>query len=99
MKQCIVKKMYLLIPYDVADDKRRRKIEKILSYFGKRVNYSVFEVEVSRVEYKKLILELEENSDKKEDHVRVYVLNKESRDKSFVIHAKEEIFDYETLYI
>ncbi len=95
----MVKKMYLLIPYDVTDDKRRRKIEKILSYFGKRVNYSVFEVEVSRVEYKKLILALEENSDKKEDHVRVYVLNKESRDKSFVIHRKEEIFDYETLYI
>ena len=73
--------MHLLIPYDITDNKRRRKVEKVLSYYGQRVNYSVFEVEVSRVDFKKLIASLEDSFDNKEDHLRVYVLNKESLKK------------------
>ena len=91
--------MHLLIPYDIADDKRRRVVEKILSSHGKRVNYSVFEVETTKAKFKKIIEALEENTDAKYDHVRVYILGKESLKNSFVLHCEEEIFSYETLYI
>ena len=91
--------MHLLIPYDIADDKRRRVVEKILSSHGKRVNYSVFEVETTQAKYRKIIKALEENTDKKHDHIRIYVLGKESLKKSFVLHTNEEIFDYEALYL
>jgi len=90
--------MYLLIPYDVRDDKRRREVEKVLLLYGRRVNYSVFEVEVRRAKMKKLIKELEEASDKKEDHIRIYILGKESLSKSFVLHSNEEVFGNEELY-
>ncbi len=91
--------MYLLIVYDIADDKRRYKVEKVLSSYGKRVNYSVFEVETDMVKHRKLVALLEENSNKKEDHIRIYVLGKESLKKSFVLHTEERIFSYETLYL
>jgi len=91
--------MHLLIPYDITDDKRRRVIEKILSSHGRRVNFSVFEVETTKVKYHKIIKALEENSDKKHDHIRIYVLGKESLKKSFVLHNDGGIFNHEILYI
>lgn len=36
-------KQFLVVAYDVSDDKRRLKIAKTLEKFGKRCNYSVFE--------------------------------------------------------
>lgn len=91
--------MYLLVVYDISCDKRRLLVDKTLSTYGNRVNYSVFEVEVSKAKFKNLVAALEEASDSKEDHIRLYVLNKESLSKSFVLHSHEEIFDYESLYI
>jgi len=91
--------MHLLIPYDITDDKRRRVIEKILSSHGRRVNFSVFEVETTKAKYRKIIKALEDNSDKKHDHIRIYVLGKESLKKSFVLHNDRGIFNHEILYI
>lgn len=36
-------KHYIVVAYDIADDKRRNKICDIISEYGQRVNYSVFE--------------------------------------------------------
>ncbi len=91
--------MYLLIPYDITDDKRRRQVEKVLSFYGRRVNYSVFEVEVGKVDYVELLHRLEKESDAKADHIRIYHLDRTSLSKSFVLHSKAAIFEYETLYV
>ena len=90
--------MFVLIAYDISDDRRRRSIEKILSSYGKRVNYSVFEVEISKTNFKKLVEKLQNDSDSKEDHIRCYVLNKESLKSSFVLHRKSQVFGDEPLY-
>ena len=34
---------FIVVAYDVEDDKRRRKVAKVLEAVGKRVNKSVFE--------------------------------------------------------
>ncbi len=91
--------MYLLIPYDIADDKRRRVVEKILASHGRRVNYSVFEIETTPAKFRKIIKVLEANSDPRDDHIRVYVLGKESLKKSFVLHSRDGVFDHEVLYL
>jgi len=91
--------MHLLIPYDIADNKRRRIVEKILSSYGKRVNYSVFEVETSQAKFMQMVKILKDNTDKKYDHIRIYVLGKESLKKSFILHNNEKIFEHDTLYI
>ena len=90
--------MHLLIPYDISDDKRRRVVDKILSHYGTRVNYSVFEVELSKPKFRKLIIALENNTHKKHDHVRIYVLGKESLKKSFILHREKKVFEHEVLY-
>jgi len=35
--------MFILVTYDIQDDKKRNKIASILEDFGTRVQYSVFE--------------------------------------------------------
>ena len=40
--------MRYVISYDISDDKRRRKVVKVLEGVGYRVQYSVFEADLSR---------------------------------------------------
>ncbi len=91
--------MNILIPYDISDDKRRRQVDKILSSFGTRVNYSVFELELTQSKFRKLITALEKLTDSKLDHLRIYILNKETMKKSFVLHQDGGIFKHEALYL
>ena len=90
--------MHVLVPYDIRDDKRRRLVDKVLSSFGTRVNYSVFEIETTKSKFAKIVKALEEIADKKQDHIRFYVLNKETMKKSFILHQDEGIFTHEELY-
>lgn len=43
--------MLYLISYDIAVDKRRTKIAKLLEGFGQRVQYSVFECDLTTKQY------------------------------------------------
>ncbi len=73
--------MYLLVTYDIVSDKRRRKIDKLLSEYGYRVNYSVFELEVDPAIYRTLRQKLLELMQKR-DSVRFYRHTKETIRKS-----------------
>lgn len=67
---------YYLIIYDISDDKRRRKISKILEGFGARVQYSAFEMWLTPSKYNELVSKLEYCT-KSMDNIRIYPLNKE----------------------
>ena len=69
--------MYLLITYDISSNKRRNKIDKLLSSYGDRVNYSVFELKVKKHDMKKLIPKLKELMGK-DDSIRIYRLTYET---------------------
>ncbi|GAB4434097.1 MAG: CRISPR-associated endonuclease Cas2 [Anaerolineae bacterium] len=66
--------MFILISYDIPSNKRRTKIAKILEDYGERVQYSVFECEISARHLKRLVAELAEVMDEAEDSVRLYRL-------------------------
>jgi len=89
--------MEILIMYDISCDRKRRRVEKLLSSFGYRVNYSVFEIIISKTKFKNLIDELKKITSK-EDNVRVYILTKEVLKKSFSLHNKKEVFNEKELY-
>jgi len=74
--------MHILLTYDIADTKYRTKVATLLEGFGLRVNYSVFELEIKKRSLDKLLQNIKDMC-AKDDSVRVYVLNKESIDKSF----------------
>lgn len=40
--------MYVVVSYDIADDKRRSRIHKTLKNFGERIQFSVFECNLTK---------------------------------------------------
>jgi CRISPR-associated protein Cas2 len=46
--------MFITVSYDIHDDKRRTKIAKVLEGKGMRVQYSVFECELTRKQFAEL---------------------------------------------
>lgn len=67
--------MFVVISYDIADDKRRGRIFKTLKNFGQWMQYSVFECELDRMNF----LRLKDRLDRiieadKDDSIRFYFL-------------------------
>ena len=80
------RRRFYLVCYDVADDDRRQAVSELLSGYGPRVQYSVFEVAVpSPHAFNELRKELEEVVDEEEDQVRVYPLRIPDLDKVMVL--------------
>jgi CRISPR-associated endonuclease Cas2 len=46
--------MFMVISYDISEDKRRTKIHKMLKSYGQWMQYSVFECDVTDSQYAKL---------------------------------------------
>lgn len=51
---------FILVIYDIVDNKRRVKLSKILDGYGVRVQKSSYEMQVENHEYRKLLSDLEE---------------------------------------
>lgn len=85
--------MLVLITYDVnvssdGGQRRLRRIAKTCLDYGMRVQYSVFECEVSPAQWVTLRAILEEIYDSKLDSLRFYFLGKRGRQKVEHIGAK-----------
>ena len=77
--------MYV-ISYDISDDRIRRKVAKELENYGVRIQYSVFECNLSTARYKelyekllKLTLEISDGS------IRIYFICENCRGKIMTI--------------
>jgi len=68
------KKHFYVIAYDIADDKRRNKVVKVLEKVGNRVNFSVFECLLTDIQYNKVYAQLEKLAVKREDYINIYHL-------------------------
>jgi len=65
---------FWLIAYDIPNDKRRNKIADALEDYGRRVQYSVFEVWLDTADKRKLLRRLNELIVENEDSIRLYRL-------------------------
>lgn len=72
--------MFVVVSYDIVDDKRRAKIANILKDYGRRVQYSVFECELSEKVLKEMAKELLKYVQLEEDSVRLYRLCRQCKD-------------------
>ena len=66
--------MFVIISYDIVDDKRRTKLAKKLKDYATRVQYSVFEANLEPQQYAKLKGLVAKSINTKEDSVRLYRL-------------------------
>ena len=64
--------MCYIIAYDIPDYRKRTKVHKILSGFGKWTQYSLFECFLSRKEFVLLKSKLAKHLEDKQDSVRFY---------------------------
>lgn len=71
--------LFYLIIYDLPDtkaaNKRRTRLHKMLSGYGKWTQYSVFECFLTAVQFAKLQTQVEKLVKPDEDSVRIYVLD------------------------
>jgi len=70
--------MFVLISYDIPDDRRRTKVMKALKNYGRHVQYSVFECELKPEAYQALRARLDPLIAVKEDNVRYYFFDEDA---------------------
>jgi len=66
--------MFLVVSYDVRDDKRRGRLAKIMEDYLTRVQYSVFEGEIDEKHCQEMLKRVRKAIALEEDSVRVYRL-------------------------
>jgi len=66
--------MLTVVTYDIPVTRRRNKIAKILLDYGERVQYSVFECNLTVKQQQTLLKELKQVIDDEEDSIRFYRL-------------------------
>ena len=90
---CSEKRYYLLLIYDVPNDKRRTKLSKLMEGYGRRVQMSAFECKLNSKQHKSMLHNLERMADK-DDNIRIYYLSERS-----LFNAHSEDYDIGELYI
>jgi len=87
--------MKYVVTYDISNDKRRKKVSDILETYGVRVNYSVFEIELSQAKRETLLYEIQLKKliNNKYDSLRFYHLCENCVPKSFEIANREDPFE------
>ena len=70
-KEADPEKVFVLIIYDIIDNRKRNKLAKLLEGYGFRIQKSAFEAMLTKSKYKKLLTELEPYGTT-EDSVRIY---------------------------
>lgn len=66
--------MFVVISYDISEDKRRTKIHKILKSYGQWMQFSVFECDLTDTQYAKLRSRLRKLIKDDQDSIRFYFL-------------------------
>ena len=64
-------KVFVLVIYDIIDNKKRVKLAKLLLGYGFRIQKSAFEAKLTESKYRKLLTELK-MYESAEDSIRVY---------------------------
>ena len=66
--------LFVVVAYDITDDRRRLRVMKMLQGYGEHVQESVFECHLKRSVYRQMLQRLRKLMNKGEDNVRLYHL-------------------------
>jgi len=78
--------MFVVVAYDVSDDKRRNKLHKTLKSYGEPVEESVFEADLDIARLRRMQTRIEKIITT-DDQVRYYFLCEECRAKIEVLNG------------
>lgn len=66
--------MFVVISCDIEDNRRRSKVCNEIKNYGEHIQYSVFECDISKIQIKKLKMNLNKIINKRQDNIRYYFL-------------------------
>lgn len=84
------RKLFVLVIYDIVNNKRRNKFAKEMSGYGFRVQKSAFEALIDENLFRKLQTEIPKLIDEKEDSVRIYRMTGYGEVNLFGVNSKIE---------
>ena len=90
--------MLVLVSYDLEDDTKRTRLYKKLKDFGPRVQYSVFEADITKDEFEKLKKMLSQVKLDNDDSIRLYPICESCKNK-ITIWGKGEVTEDKDIYI
>jgi len=90
--------MFIIISYDIEDDRTRTRLAHKLKDFGSRVQLSVFEADVTSTELQKLYKLLERVKLAADDSIRLYQLCEACKTK-IKLWGKGEVTQDKEFYI
>ncbi len=85
---------FTVIAYDLACDKRRRALVRVLESFGERAQESVFEAWLTDQERKKMEIKAYRCLDASADRLAIYVLPKIDREAIVILGSGELTKDF-----
>ncbi len=91
--------MFIVISYDIPDDRRRTRVMKALKDFGRHVQFSVFECDLKREDYQRLRKRLKELVDPRQDNLRFYTLCEEDLKKRQVWGSERNEAEVRAWYV
>lgn len=90
--------MFILVSYDIVDDKRRKKICDTILDFGDRVQYSVFEMDIDENQLIMMKNRISRYVNLEEDSIRIYKLCNSCLEKIEII-GQGEVLEDKDIYI
>ena len=91
--------IFLIVSYDISDNKRRKRVSDILEGYGMRVNRSLFECLIKNAKaLDALKKELIKEIDPKNDSVRFYFVNTKDVARSFALTDEADPFEINAVY-
>jgi CRISPR-associated protein Cas2 len=91
-------KMYAVIAYDIPDNKRRARVAKILEGYGQRMQYSLFECRITKVQYLPLRARLEEIIEPEDDELSFYFLDEFDENRILRL-GQRELFSSTAIFV
>jgi CRISPR-associated protein Cas2 len=70
-----------IVAYDIPSNRRRKKVSDILEGYGKRVQYSVFELVLAKSKYDEMRRRLSRYVNFEEDSLRFYPISQHTLDQ------------------
>ena len=79
--------MFIVVAYDIPDDRRRTRLHQRLKGFGTPVQYSVFECVLDERQFRDMQAMVKKTIRLKEDDVRYYSLCADCQAKIIALHS------------
>jgi len=93
--------MRYIITYDIANDRKRTKLSTLLEAYGTRVNYSVYECELTQRQMDNLIVKIERHKlfNAQTDSLRFYYIHSSVLAKCFELSDRPDPFEEEDMFV